>query len=82
MALEVPYMALVYVAFSCGETKHWRTRATTLILVSVLILNICTRLFESALYYGVAYLGSLVVLGAILFLFTTGSPLSSEREGF
>jgi hypothetical protein len=69
-ALEVPYMALAYIAFSFGETRRWRPRAATLVLAATLIFNLCTRLFEPALYYGVAYLGSLLVLAAILILTT------------
>ncbi|HEY2526096.1 MAG TPA: glycosyltransferase family 87 protein [Candidatus Binataceae bacterium] len=70
LALEVPYMALAYIAFCGGETKTFRARAATLVLSAALILNFCTRLFESALYYGVAYLGSLMVLAAVIVLTT------------
>jgi len=72
MALEVPYMALVYIAFGSGEAKPWHKRAAKLVLASALIINLGTRLFEPALYYGVAYLGSLLVLAAILVITTMG----------
>lgn len=80
MALEVPYMALVYVAFSCGEPKRWLARAASLVLVSAFSLNIFTRLFEPALYYGIAFLGSLLVLAAVLVLIRASDPLRSKRE--
>jgi len=75
MALEVPYMALVYIAFRSGDAKSWHKRAAKLTLAGAMIFNLATRLFEPALYYGVAYLGSLLVLAAILVLTTMGVGL-------
>ena len=57
MALEVPYMALAHMAFRSGETTLWRARTATIVLAIVFIINLSTRLFEPALYYGVAYFG-------------------------
>jgi hypothetical protein len=64
IALEVPYMALAYIAFCSGDAEPWRRRAAKSVLTVALIFNLGTRLFEPALYYGVAYLGSLLVLAA------------------
>ena len=73
MALDVPYMALAYIAF-CGEdARPWRRQTAKLTLAIALIFNLSTRLFEPALYEGVAYLGSLLVLTAILALTTMGN---------
>ncbi len=77
MALAVPYMALAHIAFSAGESKN-RARAATWVLAIALIFNLGTRLFESALYGGAAYLGSLIVLAAVLVLTTMGARASES----
>jgi hypothetical protein len=70
MALEVPYMALTFVACSSREREIDRARAriAQFVLAGSLLLNVSTRLFEAPLYYGVEYFGSLMVLAAILIL--------------
>lgn len=65
-ALEVPYMALSYVAFRGDQAKPWRSRVAVLILAAALTINLGTRLFEPALCYGAVYFGSLLVLAAVL----------------
>lgn len=79
-ALEVPYMALAYIAFRQGETARWRRQTAALVLAITLLINLSTRLFESALYYGVAYFGSLLVLAAILVLTTTSEAQGAGRS--
>ena len=68
IALEVPYMALAYIAVYGRGAEAWCRRAAKSVLVIASIFNLSTRLFEPALYYGVAYIGSLLVLVAILAL--------------
>ncbi len=76
MALEVPYMALAHIAFGRGKNRKPQARAATWVLAVALIFNLGTRLFESALYGGLAYLGSLIVLAGVLVLTTMGSRAS------
>ena len=68
MALEVPYMALTFIACSSREIDRARARIAQFVLAGSLLLNVSTRLFEAPLYYGVEYFGSLMVLAAILIL--------------
>jgi hypothetical protein len=81
MALEVPYMALVYIAFWSEDAKLWRGRAAKSVLAIALMCNLSTRLFEPALYNGVAYLGSLLVLAAILVLTTLDRRRVGDSQG-
>ena len=81
IALEVPYMALVYIAVYDRGGEGWRRRAAKSVLVIAAIFNLSTRLFEPALYYGVAYVGSLLVLATILVLSRTCSQLVVTLEG-
>jgi Glycosyltransferase family 87 len=75
MALEVPYMALVFIACSSERADRGRARAAQFVLAGSLVLNLSTRLFEPALYYGAAYFGSLIVLVTVLTLSGTSEPL-------
>jgi hypothetical protein len=68
MALEVPYMALTFIACSSREIDRARARIAGFVLAGSFILNVSTRLFEAPLYYGVEYFGSLMVLAAVLAL--------------
>jgi hypothetical protein len=79
MALEVPYMALTFIA--CSDTSGNRDRASTaqIVLAGVLILNLGTRLFEPLLYCGAEYFGSLAVLAVVLAL--TGTNRESSAKG-
>jgi hypothetical protein len=73
-------MALAYIAFCSGHARPWRRQAAKSVLAIALIFNLCTRLFEPALYYGVAYLGSLLVLAA-LFIESCGTSFSGLNGG-
>ncbi len=79
MALEVPYMALTFIA--CSEADGYRARALTaqIVLAGALILNLSTRLFEPLLYCGAEYFGSLAMLAAVLAL--TGTNGGSRAKG-
>jgi len=68
MALEVPYMALTFIACSSREIDRARARIAGFVLAGSFILNVSTRLFEAPLYYGVEYFGCLMVLAAVLAL--------------
>ncbi len=68
MMLEVPYMALAFIACSKEATDRSHARAAQFVLAGALVLNLGTRLFEPALYYGAVYFGSLAVLVTILAL--------------
>lgn len=74
MMLEVPYMALVFIAGSSEEADRSRARAAQVVLAGSLIVNLGTRFFEAALYYGAAYFGSLIVLVTVLTLTGTKRP--------
>jgi hypothetical protein len=74
MALEVPYMALTFVACSSREIDRARARIAQVVLAGSFILNVSTRLFEAPLYYGFEYFGSLIVLAAVLVLTGTKRP--------
>jgi Glycosyltransferase family 87 len=78
MALEVPYMALTFIACSSGEADHRRARVAQLVLAGSLVLNLGTRLFEAGLYYGAAYFGSLIVLVTVLTLTGVREPLAGR----
>jgi len=73
MALEVPYMALTFIACSGSDTDRVRARAAQFVLAGALILNLGTRLFEPLLYCGAEYFGSLAVLAAVPALTRTKS---------
>jgi hypothetical protein len=75
MALEVPYMALVFIACSRAEADCNRARVAQFVLAGSLVLNLGTRFFAAALYYGAAYFGSLVVLVTVLTLTAIEQPL-------
>jgi len=77
MALEVPYMALTFIACSSREIDRARARIALFVLAGSLILNVSTRLFEALLYYGVEYFGSLIVLAAVLVLTGTKRPYAA-----
>jgi hypothetical protein len=66
--LEVPYMALAFIACSRGGADRSRARVAQFVLAGSLVVNLGTRLFEAALYYGAAYFGSLIVLVTVLAL--------------
>jgi hypothetical protein len=74
MVLEVPYMALAFIACSSGEADRSRARAAQFVLAGSLVLNLGTRFFEAALYYGAAYFGSLIVLVTVLTLTAAKQP--------
>ena len=74
MALEVPYMALTFIACSSREIDRARARIAIFVLAGSLILNVSTRLFEALLSYGVEYFGSLIVLAAVLVLTVRKRP--------
>ena len=74
MVLEVPSVALVFIACSDEETDRRRARVAQLVLAGSLLLNFGTRLSETALYYGAAYFGSLIVLVTILALTGSADP--------
>ncbi len=79
MVLEVPYMALTFIAFSDAGGNRARTLTAQMVLVGALILNLSTRLCEPLLYCGAEYFGSLAVLAAILAL--TGTSKGSSAPG-
>jgi hypothetical protein len=78
MVLEVPYMALTFIA--CSDAAGNRARALTaqIVLAGALILNLSTRLFEPLLYCGAEYFGSLTMLGAVLALTGTSRVPSAK----
>jgi hypothetical protein len=78
MVLEVPYMALTSIACSNAAADQSRARVAQLVLAGSLVLNVGTRFFEAALYYGAAYFGSLVVLVTVLSLTGIERPLPAE----
>lgn len=80
MVLEVPYMALVFIACSGEETDGRRARVAQFVLGGSLLLNLGTRLSETALYYGAAYFGSLIVLVTILALTGTEDPSAAPER--
>jgi len=75
MVLEVPYMALTFIACSGAEADRSRARVAQFVLAGSLVVNLGTRLFEAALYYGAAYFGSLFVLVTVLALTGIKEPL-------
>jgi Glycosyltransferase family 87 len=75
MVLEVPYMALAFIAGCSLDEDRGRARAAQFILAGSLVLNLSTRLFEATLYYGAAYFGSLIVLVTVLTLTGSKEPL-------
>jgi hypothetical protein len=79
MALEVPYMALVFIACSSEQGEHGRARPAQFVLAGSFIVNLGTRLFEPALYYGATYFGSLIVLIAVMILTETKASLPDSR---
>jgi Glycosyltransferase family 87 len=82
MALEVPYMALTFIACSYADRGRARALTAQLVLGGALILNLSTRLFEPLLYCGAEYFGSLALLAAVLALTGTsgGSPARGSAE--
>lgn len=74
MVLEVPYMALVFIACSAEQIDRRRARVAQLVLAGSLLVNVGTRLSEMLLYYGAAYFGSLIVLVTILALTGSADP--------
>lgn len=79
VVLEVPYMALVFIACSNGEATCHRASIARYVLAGSLVLNLGTRFFEAALYYGAVYFGSLVALVTILALTTIEQAESPVR---
>jgi Glycosyltransferase family 87 len=79
MALEVPYMALVFIARSSEQGDQGRARAAQFVLAGSLIVNLGTRFFEPALYYGATYFASLIVLIAVMILTGTKASLPGSR---
>ena len=79
MALEVPYMALTFIACSDAEGSRARSFTAQIVLAGALILNLSTRLFEPLLYCGAEYFGSLAMLVAVLAL--TGTNGGSRAKG-
>jgi hypothetical protein len=79
MALEVPYMALTFIACSDAEGSRARAFTAQIVLAGALILNLSTRLFEPLLYCGAEYFGSLAMLAAVLAL--TGTDRRSRAKG-
>lgn len=81
MVLEVPYMALTFIACSDAAGNRARARTAQFVLAGALILNLSTRLFEPLLYYGAEYFGSLALLAVILALSgTNGSSAKGPAE--
>jgi hypothetical protein len=78
MVLEVPYMALAFIACSSGEADRSRARVAQFVLAGSLVVNLGTRFFEAALYYGAAYFGSLIVLVTVLALTGIKEPLPAR----
>jgi glycosyl transferase family 87 len=73
MALEVPYMALVFIASSTDERGRGGARAARLVLAILLIVNLGARLFEPAQYCGATYFSSLFALVAVVILVEAGA---------
>jgi Glycosyltransferase family 87 len=80
MVLEVPYMALTFIAFSDADRSHARALTARIVLAGALILNLSSRLFEALLYCGAEYFGSLAVLATILVLTETKKGSSQESS--
>ncbi len=78
MVLEVPYMALTFIACLDKESDRARALTARIVLAGALILNLSTRLFEPLLYCGAEYFGSLALLSAILAL--TGRGWGSSAK--
>lgn len=76
--LEVPYMALAFIACCNGEADRGRARAAQFVLAGSLALNLGTRFFEAALYYGAVYFGYLIVLVTVLILAGIKQPLPAR----
>ena len=78
MVLEVPYMALTFIACSHAGGNRARALTAQIVLAGALILNLSTRLFEPLLYCGAEYFGSLAMLAAVLALTGTSRVPSAK----
>jgi Glycosyltransferase family 87 len=86
IALIVPYMALTYVASSQREQNKKRSFLAACVLCMVLVLNVSSRLFKPALFYGVPYFTSVILLVALVALVqessrVSGGELASGNRG-
>jgi hypothetical protein len=78
IALMVPYMALTYIALSQPEQNKKRSFLAACVLCVVLVLNVSSRLFKPALFYGVPYFTSVILVAALIAL-VQKSPAENPR---
>ena len=78
IALMVPYMALTYIGLGQPEQNKKRSFVAACVLCMVLVLNVSSRLFKPALFYGVPYFTSVILLAALIAL-VQKSPAENPR---
>ena len=67
-ALMVPYMALVAIALSRPRPHPACSRMALVAIAASFIVSMASQFSKSALFYGAPYLGSLIILSAIVWI--------------